>query len=243
LTICKAVAWNGSLWVAGGEGDETTLVYSDDNGTTWTLSFNGGEIFTTSCDSIAWNGSLWVAGGTGTNKVATSSDGSTWTSSPSNSEFTTCESLASRRVLPYVGTKVSSSETWNTYTPVWTGSPSVVNTNGTLTGRYKIIGKTAFINIVLGIDGTSDPPTAYWMISLPPDAVPKESNSIILPTVYKTGTELYTGLSYIDASRNSSNIIPFTNDSPSVPVNKTAPAIWGTVNTDTVTISGSYEIT
>jgi hypothetical protein len=104
FTTVTTVAWNGTRWVAGGQGDNQ-LAYSDD-GITWFPSSSGsGAVFSGYCDTVAWNGSLWVAGGYGTNQLAYSYDGDTWFPSTSgNSTFTTvCNTVASRRPLPYVG--------------------------------------------------------------------------------------------------------------------------------------------
>jgi hypothetical protein len=59
-----------------------TIVYSNDNGTTWTPSPNCNNIFNNSCNSIAYNGRRWVAGGQGLNTLAYSDDGINWL--PSN---------------------------------------------------------------------------------------------------------------------------------------------------------------
>ena len=77
------------------------------------------------------------------------------------------------------------------------------------------------------------------MFSLP--VTPISTGTVILSTVYKVGANFYTGFSYIDISRSVPNIIPFTNGSPSIPVNATTPGNWGT--DDTIRITGSYEIT
>ena len=71
------VAWNGTLWVAVGEGTNHSIAYSYD-GITWTPSSNGNSIFTYGY-GVAWNGTLWVAVGEGTNTIAYSYDGITWT--------------------------------------------------------------------------------------------------------------------------------------------------------------------
>ena len=61
------VAWNGVLWVTGGQivasGPGTTMFYST-NGNTWTAC--GGETFSTAsglCKGICWNGYKWFATG------------------------------------------------------------------------------------------------------------------------------------------------------------------------------------
>ena len=70
----NGVAWNGTMWVAVGQGTNS-IAYSSD-GSTWTGVTN---IFSTTGNNVSWNGSLWVAVGYGTNTLAHSSDGKTWT--------------------------------------------------------------------------------------------------------------------------------------------------------------------
>jgi len=72
---CRTVAWNGDIWVAGGEG-ANTLAYSYD-GINWTGL--GNSIFSNGCYKVASNGVVWVAMGSGTNTIATSTDGMNWT--------------------------------------------------------------------------------------------------------------------------------------------------------------------
>ena len=94
------VAWNGSLWVAGGAGTNT-LAYSYD-GINWTGI--GTSIFSIAGYGVAWNGSLWVANGDGTtNTLAYSYDGINWTGLGTSLFSTYGLSIASRRVLPFVG--------------------------------------------------------------------------------------------------------------------------------------------
>ena len=81
-----AVAFNGSIWVAVGNGNGTalnTIQWSDD-GKIWNSVTSGG--FPTSSGSgfaIAWNGSLWLAGGflSGSSRLIStqwSKDGKSW---------------------------------------------------------------------------------------------------------------------------------------------------------------------
>jgi hypothetical protein len=78
LFTSKAISaeWNGTLWIAGGQGATNTLAYSYD-GTTWTGL--GNTIFTQQCNKVKWNGTMWVAVGEGTNTLAISINGTTWT--------------------------------------------------------------------------------------------------------------------------------------------------------------------
>jgi hypothetical protein len=71
---CNAVAWNGSIWVAGGQGTNT-LAYSY-NGILW--NGVGSSIFTVACYGVTWNGTIWLATGAGGNTFATSINGKTW---------------------------------------------------------------------------------------------------------------------------------------------------------------------
>jgi hypothetical protein len=73
-TSCRTVAWNGDIWVAGGEG-ANTLAYSYD-GKTWTGL--GYSVFSSGCYKVVSNGTVWVAMGAGTNTIATSTDGMNW---------------------------------------------------------------------------------------------------------------------------------------------------------------------
>jgi len=65
--------WNGSIWLAGGQGTNT-LAYSYD-GIIWTGISNP---ITTSVTGIIYNGNTWVITGTGANTVAYSNNGATW---------------------------------------------------------------------------------------------------------------------------------------------------------------------
>jgi hypothetical protein len=60
-TRCNTVAWNGTIWVAGGSGTNV-LAYSSD-GITWTLAdVSGIDPAVTECFALGWNGIMWVAG-------------------------------------------------------------------------------------------------------------------------------------------------------------------------------------
>ena len=110
------VGWNGQIWVIsnrtnGALYDGKSLHYSLD-GINWLLASTTGNY-----GSLTWNGSLWIAGSLG-GAIASSSDGINWTEGTVNIiKVGTSFALASRRVLPYVGTtpvsKVSGSYTSN----------------------------------------------------------------------------------------------------------------------------------
>lgn len=89
----RALAFNGSIWVAGcggynttaaggdvygGTGNRTTLAYSY-NGFNWVPNYYANNIFTGGVCGLAWNGLIFVAAGQGGNSLAYSYDGIRWT--------------------------------------------------------------------------------------------------------------------------------------------------------------------
>ena len=88
---CYGIAFNGSLWVAVGDG----FCYST-NLWTWN-AINRASLFTNTGQAIAWNGSMFVAGGdrgSGTSSIAYSTNGITWTSSNPTPLTYRCSSIA-----------------------------------------------------------------------------------------------------------------------------------------------------
>lgn len=111
----RGVAWNGRIWVAGGDaGGANTLAYSYD-GQNWTGL--GTSNFTTGSYCFAWNGQLWVAGGSGGNTLAYSYDGQNWTGLGT----------------PYINTWVTGID--------WNGKMFVATGNGSDTLAYSYDGK------------------------------------------------------------------------------------------------------
>ena len=81
IQTINTVAWNGSIWVAGGKNytPNGIILYSSD-GTNWNNSANAASIFSSNVNSLAWNGTMWVAGGSvGSNAIlGYSYDGNNW---------------------------------------------------------------------------------------------------------------------------------------------------------------------
>jgi hypothetical protein len=77
-TGCYAIAFNGLLWVAGGQGGQTLLQSKD--GVVWVTTGISGTFPQTAVYGIVWANSLglWVCVGYGTNTIATSVDGLIW---------------------------------------------------------------------------------------------------------------------------------------------------------------------
>ncbi len=62
---------------------------------------------------------------------------------------------------------------WTPYTPIWTCyqipvTPNPSIGNGTLTGKYRQIGKTVDVAISLGVGSTTNFSTNFWQFTLPP---------------------------------------------------------------------------
>ncbi len=73
------VAWNGSVWVAVGNGRSNNIAFSDDGGFTWS-GVTGKSIFSVEGRSVKWNGKYFVAVGRGVKyTTAYSYNGITWT--------------------------------------------------------------------------------------------------------------------------------------------------------------------
>jgi hypothetical protein len=113
--VCNAVVWNGVLWVAGGGNNGTSIAYSY-NGINWTASASANAILSYETYMVSWNGSVWTATGrdsaTFTNRVINSYDGINWTANTAaNTIAGGAVTIASRRALPYIGTKVQGGPT------------------------------------------------------------------------------------------------------------------------------------
>jgi hypothetical protein len=78
LVTTYCVAWNGSLWVAGGGGSGSPVAYSS-NGLVWT---QGNIEYLSKIYAIAYNSGKWILVGEGANVWADSTDGINWTSRP-----------------------------------------------------------------------------------------------------------------------------------------------------------------
>jgi hypothetical protein len=104
----NGVQWNGQMFVGCGTGNTGTLAYSYD-GSNWSAASNNPFTYVgdSSCWSVGWNGALWIAAGDqdlpdGAQSMAYSYDGINWTTL--SNPLTNAYAVASRRVLPFVGT-------------------------------------------------------------------------------------------------------------------------------------------
>jgi hypothetical protein len=132
---------------------------------------------------------------------------------------------------------------WTAYTPVWTAtSTNPVIGNGTITGAYKIIGKTCFVRVKLVIGTTTTTGTGPWEFSLPVSA--STSDGIQFPcSMLDNGFAWYQGIingTYTGATGKSSIIAQSPGGfNSSEAVTAVHPFTWG--STDSLMFNGSYE--
>jgi hypothetical protein len=131
---------------------------------------------------------------------------------------------------------------WTSYTPVWTAaSTNPVIGNGTITGAYKVIGKTCFVRARVVMGSSTTYGSGAWYISLPVSA--STAYTIIMPaTMLDNGTNWYSAT--VNGGRlgsTSRSEIQWQNTSGvAVSITSTVPFTWG--STDEFEFNGSYEI-
>jgi hypothetical protein len=140
------------------------------------------------------------------------------------------------------GESASDLNPWTTYTPTWTsdsGTPSIGN--GSITGRYKQIGKTVFFNLKLTYGTTTTGGSGAWMFGLPVTAY--NENYQFAVSVLNSGAAWYGAIANGNYKGSTSYFsVIHQNDTLSTVwggVSSTAPFTFGT--SDTLTVSGSYE--
>jgi PKD domain len=69
----RAIAWNGTLWTAVGEGQNGPVIATSPDGVAWTEY----TVALTVLRAVTWSGTTWMAGGMG--GVASSPNGNVWT--------------------------------------------------------------------------------------------------------------------------------------------------------------------
>jgi hypothetical protein len=142
------------------------------------------------------------------------------------------------------GPAASDTNAWATYTPSWTtgADPQPSIGDGTITGRYKAIGKTVFVSVKINMGATTTYGSGAWRISLPVNAYASYSAS--LGTLfYDTagGGVWYQGTSSTEFGGNTSYTIPLWDKgtTSSAAIDSAIPFSWA--QSDFLTINGSYE--
>jgi hypothetical protein len=139
------------------------------------------------------------------------------------------------------GPAASDSLAWTTYAPSWTAASSNPSIgNGTITGRYKQIGKTVFVSIKIVMGTSTTYGSGNWRIALPVNAV--NADAVILPTTFLRNTVAwYQGNSITAWQGDASYVTLLVNQGAtgSPAVSGSVPFSWQ--STDNLTICGSYE--
>jgi hypothetical protein len=135
------------------------------------------------------------------------------------------------------------STAWTAYTPTITadGGGFALN-NGTVSGRYKQIGKTVFFKLKFIFGSTTAAGTGHWNFSLPVTAY--DSSFTFSATILDEGVAWYGGIGnggYTGSTSNFAVIIPGTSAAVTTwaTVGNGGPFLWGAA--DNITITGSYE--
>lgn len=132
---------------------------------------------------------------------------------------------------------------WTSYTPQWTApitNPAL--NNGTITGAYKLIGKTCFVRVRLVIGSTTTLGSGQWYFSLPFSA--SVASGIQFPcSMLDNGNAWYQGTvngEYGGFTDKTAIIGQSSGSNSSQGIEANFPIAWGT--SDTIQFNGSYEI-
>ncbi len=134
---------------------------------------------------------------------------------------------------------------WQSYTPTWTAATTnPLIGNGTLTGRYIVIGKLCTYVLGLVMGSTTTYGSGNWAFSLPINAVNTAGiNFYGVAHIRKAGTANYERIAQIAPSVNVDKISLFidpTQGSNSTNLSATVPFTWG--NGDSIGFEITYEV-
>jgi len=134
---------------------------------------------------------------------------------------------------------------WKAYTPTWTAdttNPAIGN--GTLTGRYIVIGKLCTYVLGLVMGSTTTYGSGNWAFSLPINAVNTAGIYFLgVAHLRKVGSGNYERIAQIAPAVSASTISLFndpTQGSNSLYISATAPFTWG--EGSTLNFEITYEI-
>lgn len=134
-------------------------------------------------------------------------------------------------------------DAWTTYTPTITADGGGFSLgNGTVSGRYKQLGKTVHFHAKFIYGSTTNPGSGHWNFSLPVTA--QNANFTFAAAILDSGVAWYGGIgngNYTGSTTSFAVNVTSPNASVStwVVVGNGGPFTWG--NADNITISGSYE--
>lgn len=136
------------------------------------------------------------------------------------------------------GSKVANSA-WTSYTPTWsgTGTPPSIG-NGTITGKYKKIGRMVTVSIGMLVGGTTTFGTGTWTFSLPFNSVntfPYETGAVLC---LDNGTSYFVGTAKIDTATTLSC---YYNTGGTI--DRDTPFTWAAGSGDYLLVTLTYEST
>jgi hypothetical protein len=136
---------------------------------------------------------------------------------------------------------------WTSYTPTWEAPTPPAIGNGTITGAYKVIGKTCFVRGSITMGSTTTYGSGDWKIGLPVAAI--NAYAIQIPASLldgSGGTGWYNALMNGAVALNTissqilANLPPSFGGSTAGGISSIFPFTWG--SGDALYFNGSYEI-
>jgi hypothetical protein len=131
---------------------------------------------------------------------------------------------------------------WSTYTPTWTAvTTNPVLGNGTIAGRYKLIGdKTCHVQIKLTMGSTTTFGSGNYLFSLPTGT--SQETSLLFPlgvgmVIDASPTNRYA---YFVGINSSSTVVLWSPASPGASVTQAAPITFA--SGDSIYLSFTYEL-
>lgn len=142
------------------------------------------------------------------------------------------------------GTSLAADRTaWTAYTPSWTASGSnPAIGNGSITGQYKVIGKTLYLRITMQTGTTTTFGSGTYRVSLPGGVALQTSGSEIqvAPANINTPSKSWVGQALGVAANSYLSLYATTVTGDAQPCSPTVPAAWS--NTSAFYINGVFEI-
>lgn len=130
---------------------------------------------------------------------------------------------------------------WVDYTPAWTASTNPAIGNGTLLGRYKVVGKTVHLRIYMSAGSTTTFGSGDWSFGLPSGLTMKFETGEGRVTVGEcvaldAGTTWRTGV----VSQSSGGSLDIRSKDIAVAWQSSTPHTW--TNGDSLSLTGTFEI-
>lgn len=132
---------------------------------------------------------------------------------------------------------------WTAYTPAWSGTGTSLG-NGTIQGRYMLIGKTCTVNVEMVFGTTSNVGTGVYAWSLPFTAASPASSSanyVYSGAARGHAANWYTGTVSVTKGLNTARIFSH-NSSPATEWAPTVPVTWAAASTNYIHFTLTYEI-